>query len=428
MQILEQLRTGALKGAKRFTLAAGLTEFPREIFTLADTLEELDLSGNHFTHLPDDFGVLRHLRVLFLSNNQFTELPAVLGHCKQLSMVGFKANRIERVPAEALPHNLRWLILTDNCITHLPQSIGQLRKLQKLMLAGNQLRELPDTLAQCQALQLLRVSANDLTAFPDVVLKLPQLAWLAFAGNPFCVPPVGAHVPTMQVPTMQIPTMQVPTIARADCELGAVLGRGASGVIYAATCKGLQSCNKVAIKIFKGEVTSDGYPHSELQACLAAGEHANLVKPLGHIHDEIGQALVMALVGAEFTNLGQPPSLQSCTRDTFKNGQALSPERSAHLIEQLQAVVDHLHARGVCHGDIYAHNVLLNNEGHLLLSDFGAASPMAGLTPKQQKSLIRIEKRALGFFAADLLTLCDASAASGPIYQATQLLSQQLLA
>jgi hypothetical protein len=75
--------------------------------------------------------------VLFCSDNRFTELPACLGQCAKLSMIGFKANQISHVPAAALPPQLRWLILTDNCISQLPDELGQRPLLQKLMLAGN---------------------------------------------------------------------------------------------------------------------------------------------------------------------------------------------------------------------------------------------------------------------------------------------------
>jgi len=92
----------------------GLTEFPREIFDLADSLEVLNLSGNALSSLPDDLHRLTRLRVLFCSDNLFTELPDCLGQCAALTMVGFKGNRIERVPGAALPPLLRWLILTDN--------------------------------------------------------------------------------------------------------------------------------------------------------------------------------------------------------------------------------------------------------------------------------------------------------------------------
>ena len=146
MHTLEQLRAGALKGVRRLQLACGLTEFPREIFELADTLEILDLSGNALSSLPDDLPRLHKLRIIFCSDNRFAELPAVLGACAALTMVGFKANRISHVPAAALPPQLRWLVLTDNQIEELPAALGERPQLQKLMLAGNRLRALPDSM------------------------------------------------------------------------------------------------------------------------------------------------------------------------------------------------------------------------------------------------------------------------------------------
>lgn len=179
MHTLEQLRSGELKGLRRLKLSCGLTDFPREIFSLSDTLEILDLTGNHLSSLPDDLEQLTKLKVIFCSQNQFTQLPAVLGRCHSLTMVGFKSNQIVDVPAESLPARLRWLILTDNCIQALPESIGQCSDLQKLMLAGNQLTNLPDSLARCHRLELARIAANQLKALSEWLLPLPRLLWLA---------------------------------------------------------------------------------------------------------------------------------------------------------------------------------------------------------------------------------------------------------
>ena len=63
MHTLAQLRAGELAGIKRLDLACGLTEFPEEIFSLADSLEVLNLSGNALSRLPDDLHRLPHLRV-----------------------------------------------------------------------------------------------------------------------------------------------------------------------------------------------------------------------------------------------------------------------------------------------------------------------------------------------------------------------------
>ena len=120
MHSLEQLRSGELTGITRLDLSADLLEFPREIFDLADSLEVLNLSGNRLSRLPDDLPRLHRLRILFCSENAFTQVPAVLGQSPQLEMVGFKSNAIEHLPAAALPPKLRWLILTDNRLAHLP--------------------------------------------------------------------------------------------------------------------------------------------------------------------------------------------------------------------------------------------------------------------------------------------------------------------
>jgi hypothetical protein len=51
-QVLGQLKAGLLTGIQRLDLSCGLTEFPREIFDLADSLEILNLSGNKLSCLP----------------------------------------------------------------------------------------------------------------------------------------------------------------------------------------------------------------------------------------------------------------------------------------------------------------------------------------------------------------------------------------
>ena len=185
LHTLEQLRAGQLAGVRRLKLACGLTDFPSEIFDLADSLEILDLSGNALSSLPDDLPRLHKLRILFCSDNLFTTLPAVLGSCPALEMIGFKANRLRHVPAAALPPRLRWLTLTDNAIEALPEELGKCGQLQKLMLAGNRLSHLPASLSNCHRLELVRIAANRFTVLPDCLLALPRLSWLAYAGNPY---------------------------------------------------------------------------------------------------------------------------------------------------------------------------------------------------------------------------------------------------
>jgi hypothetical protein len=393
MQTLAQLKNGELKGAKELKLCEGFSHFPTEIFELADTLEKLDLSGNNLTELPADLGRLKKLRILFCSDNPFTILPEVLEDCPELDTVGFKSNKIEVVPPRALNPNLRWLILTNNCISELPAAIGRCTRMQKLALAGNRLTTLPVELSNCRNLGLLRISANQLKAFPQWLLSMPSLAWLAFSGNPFCIRP-------QITPT--------PAIHWQELQLNEVLGQGASGVIYKAAWHGREVTKNVAVKIFKGDVTSDGLPEDEMNAFIAAGAHPGLVKLIGHIegHPQEGKGLVMELIPDRFYNLGLPPSLASCTRDVFKPGAVLTAAQVVKIVATIASVSAQLHSHGIIHGDLYAHNTLVDADANTLFGDFGAAG-FYDVSGKEASALERIEVRSFGYMIDDLLGICS---------------------
>jgi len=403
MHTLYQLRNGELSGITRLALHGGLREFPPEIFTLADSLEILDLSGNQLSRLHDDLPRLHKLRVIFCSDNQFTELPAVLGQCPQLSMVGFKANRIAHVPAQALPPQLRWLILTDNAITELPAQIGQCSQMQKLMLAGNQLRALPRELANCTRLELLRISANQLTELPGWLLQLPRLAWLAYAGNPF----------TRALETQALTQAPTPHMPWTQLQLQQLLGQGASGVIHQAALRTHpgEQASEVAVKLFKGAITSDGLPDCEMGACMHVGQHPNLVGAIGRIsaHPNGTPGLVMPLMPPELRNLAGPPSLASCTRDVYPADFRIDLNTLLRWVHGLASAICHLHARGLTHGDLYAHNILCHPHGEALLGDFGAASFFSPTDTPWAEGVQRLEVRAFGYLLQELLQRCDAT-------------------
>jgi hypothetical protein len=397
MDTLAELRAGRLAGATRLDLSCGLTEFPREIFDLADSLETLNLSGNALDALPDDLGRLHRLRVLFCSDNRFTSLPESIGQCHGLDIVGFKANRIRSVPAAALPPSLRWLILTDNQVEELPETLGHCTRMQKLMLAGNRLRRLPDSMAACRQLELLRLSANRFEALPDWLLSLPRLSWLAAAGNPF----------DTQAEDAAITAQSVPHVAWQGLTLGKKLGEGASGVIHQATLG--PSRQEVAVKLFKGAVTSDGWPHSEMAACIAAGAHPTLIAAQSRIdgHPDGTEGLVMALVPPSFRTLAGPPSLASCTRDVYADDAQWTSDVALRIAHDIASAMQHLHARGILHGDLYAHNILWNAQGGGRLGDFGAGWMTGSLDAAQAQALQRLEMRAFGCLLEELLDRCS---------------------
>jgi tRNA A-37 threonylcarbamoyl transferase component Bud32 len=369
-----------------FKLSDGLKEFPPNIYEYSESLIQLDLSGNHLSTLPDDFWKFENLRILFLSNNDFTSFPKVLGEMKNLDIIGFKANRIREIPEATFPENLRWLILTDNEIEELPISIGNCSRLQKLMLAGNRLSKLPGEMAKCKNLELIRVSANRLKAIPEWLFSLPKLTWLAYAGNP--VSTIFAQ------PLLTSLDWNLLTLAEQ-------LGQGASGFIYKASWNG----KNVAVKLFKGDVTSDGWPSDELHASIRAEQHPSIIPVLAEIqnHPEGKKGLVFELISPDFQNLGLPPNFETCTRDTIPQNSNFTCSRIAEVAYLMASALKHLHDRGIMHGDFYAHNILFNSDKNALLSDFGAATIYDRKESQLSLKLERLDVRAFGCLLDDLL-------------------------
>ena len=390
MQTLTQLFSGELKGIKTLKLSCGLKKIPTEVFDLAETLEILDLSGNQLSQLPENFSDLKKLKIAFFSDNNYTKFPEVLAKCASLTMIGFKSNKIEFISENAFPINLQWLILTNNCIKNLPKSIGNCIKLQKVALAGNKLNGLPNEMSQCKNLQLLRISANQISELPEWLFELPRLSWLAFSGNP-CSKLINFKD-------------ELPIISWNELSVKETIGEGASGVISKAEWISATSKKEIAIKVFKGEVTSDGFPEDEMIANILAGNHKNLVTVIGKIenHPEQKMGLVLELIPPNFKNLAGPPSFDTCTRDTFNTSANFSVTTIHTIAKAIASANNHLHKKGIMHGDLYAHNTLIDENANTVFGDFGAAT-FYDTSKKNAVYFERIDVRAFGCLIEDLL-------------------------
>jgi len=438
-------------GLSKVKLTCPLETIPREILDLGDKVEQLDLSGTGLSSLPSDFGsIFPNLKIAFFSNCNFTVFPRELASCPNLEMVAFRHNGMVEIPEDVFPPRLRWLILTDNRIGALPEAIGSCARLEKCMLAGNQLRDLPSSMAQCKELALLRLNANRFESIPQWLFRLPKLAFLSFAGNP-CVRDDSAKAAAAAAPCLA-------TIEWADLEVQQTLGEGASGVISQGLWKQSPDyAEEVAIKLFRGALTSDGTPADEMAACLAAGAHESLITVLGRVHGHPDESdittppapsngatsdnssttttannrdnkfqggVVMQLIPPSYTILGQPPSFATCTRDTFppssndSNAVALmakettsnpvnAPTRTLSMLTGIAGAAAHLHERGIAHGDLYAHNILASAEdGHALLGDFGAAT-IYGTNNETYAGLEKLEVLAFAHLVEDVLGLME---------------------
>lgn len=248
---------------------SNLTSFPTALFSVSETLSFLNLGGNRISDLPLTMGSFTRLHTLFFAGNAFTTVPEVLGSLPALTMLSFKSNSVVSVPATSLAPSLNWLILTDNAISELPATIGACIGMRKLMLANNRLSSLPHTMAALKSLELLRLAANRFVSLPAWLFSLPRLSWLAIAGNPCC---------EQRSTTASTSSRIIPWSA---LRVGHVLGSGASGVVHAVEVVDETldvPAAGIALKLFKGEATSDGLPADEMAAAVRVGMHPNTIQ------------------------------------------------------------------------------------------------------------------------------------------------------
>ncbi|KAK7991627.1 hypothetical protein PG988_000421 [Apiospora saccharicola] len=382
-----------------------LTSFPTEILQHAASLVQLDLSGTGLSSLPDEFSQLTSLKVLFLSSCRFSVFPAVLSQCPALEMVAFRGNGMRSVPEDALPPRLRWLILTGNEIETLPRSIGKCERLQKCMLSGNMLAGLPEEMKNCTKLGLLRLSANQIQELPGWLYEMPELAFLSIAGNP-CT---GAHLAGTEAPHVvekgdkeeEEGLLKIPW---SSLSVHSVLGEGASGIISKGTFTLPNgTAQDAAVKIFKGSVTSDGTPLDEMRACMRAACHPNLIDTQGKIIDHPDGPDKNA-DSAHLPDPGSAPSLERCTRDCFTPETSVTMAQGIAILHGITSAARHLHAKGVAHGDMYAHNILYDEAGHAILGDLGAASIYTAAAA-ERRAHERLEVLALAHLMEDVWTL-----------------------
>jgi tRNA A-37 threonylcarbamoyl transferase component Bud32 len=349
---------------------------------------KLDLGqGHQLSALPSAMPLyLPNLSILFLSNNQFVEMPAVLSEFPSLQMIAFKSNGIKTIhPDVFIPQSpIRWLILTNNHLTSLPDSIQHCTKIQKFMLSGNQITHLPpcDCVKQWQSLELIRLACNQLTEPPLQLFQLPQLKWIALGNNPF----LNEVVPPPVATTIR-------TFERIDVSHGRLLGSGASGITRALELPASQIPNvrgsndndtqvTVAVKTYHSNatVTSDGTPELERRISLHVSNSICENSTTTGFIQVYGQcattgSLVMEYL-EDFVALAQPPDFDTCSRDVYPLDGTLRCNyvEVCRMITVVLSALKQLHAQGITHGDFYGHNLLIHPDSkEVRVSDFGAA-------------------------------------------------------
>eukprot|EP01134_Creolimax_fragrantissima_P002830 CFRG2830T1 len=375
----------------------------------------LDLSHNTLHDIPLALiKALPNLKILFCSSNQFTTIPISLAVCSTLFMLAFRSCKLAgELDVHSLPSSLGWLILTNNQITSLPDDFGkQLPLIRKLMLSNNCLSSLPPNMMDYRLadnLELIRIANNKFEFVPKCLFKGHKLAWLGLGGNPSSSCAIASLT--------QLDQKNRVMLTDYVKEESPSLGSGASGDVYLAMERNKYPDNTtysqvvidrrdkdaVAIKIFKGGVTSDGCVLNEVQTALALSSVKGLIPVIGYFGSDDGSSsgMVFELV-RDMEELGKPPSFASVTRDVYPlEGRFRNISSTVRIVTQICNVAMQMHAHKHAHGDLYAHNILFSETDYkCYLTDLGSAYPYT------DERMELVEVRAFGYLTEEL---CEAT-------------------
>jgi hypothetical protein len=158
-----------------------------------------------------------------------------------------------------------------------------------------------------------------------------------------------------------------PGVLFGGYRIEAVAGRGGMGVVYRATDLSLE--RPVALKLIAPEFAQDpGFRERFLrEPRLAASlDHPGLV-PIYEAGEREGQ-LFLAMRWVEGSDL----------RRMLQDAGRLSPEVTVSVLTQVAAALDATHRRGVVHRDVKPANILVDDDGHAYLGDFGISGEAGG--------------------------------------------------
>jgi serine/threonine-protein kinase len=149
-----------------------------------------------------------------------------------------------------------------------------------------------------------------------------------------------------------------------DFQLQGLLGAGGMAEVYRGFDTKLK--RQVAVKILPASMANDaGYAQrfkTEAQR-VAALNHPHIV-PVYHFGEE-GALLYHVM-----------PILKESLRDRLDREVTLEPQDAVRLVVQIASALSVAHAAGLVHRDVKPENILLDDQGEALLTDFGIARPV----------------------------------------------------
>ncbi|CAK9797133.1 Leucine-rich repeat-containing protein 40 [Anthophora plagiata] len=146
-------------------------------------LISLDLSHNMLKELPPDLTNMRTLQKLDASYNQLEILPP-LGELRKVETVMLQSNKLTSLPDMSGCTLLRTLHLADNNIAEIDMScLEGVGRLRTLTLGNNRIETVPEEVIKLVCLEIFDLSHNKITVIPSCIGVMPNLKQFLIDGN-----------------------------------------------------------------------------------------------------------------------------------------------------------------------------------------------------------------------------------------------------
>ncbi len=143
---------------------------------------KIDLANRQLKKIPTINPNAQDIRI---ENNQLTELPDSIGNLKFLNRIIANNNQISKIsPKLAEIQNFTDLRLDENNLTKIPETIFNLKSLFVLYLKSNNIEKLSTKIGKLKQIKKLCLQNNKLKILPKEIGELKNLTHLYLANNP----------------------------------------------------------------------------------------------------------------------------------------------------------------------------------------------------------------------------------------------------
>lgn len=157
-----------------------------EGFHKMTNLTHLELSQTKLDSIPSEIAYLSKLKTIkFTDSDDTLKLPETIKFLKNLQDLQLEDCILDSMPKQIFKiQSLVFLYLSNTNTHYLSKHFERLPNLEVLILENNPITQIPNTIYLAKKLRFISLRNNKLTKIPDTISQLENLAMLDLRGNP----------------------------------------------------------------------------------------------------------------------------------------------------------------------------------------------------------------------------------------------------